>query len=82
MFKVNALRFNSFQQGVFSTCGYLAFKINNMKITPLIGMAKLFVKSKKIKLVLIGAQFGYMGYKYLKSRKRKRNSVKALKTAQ
>ncbi|WP_165748229.1 hypothetical protein [Cellulophaga sp. Z1A5H] len=53
-----------------------------MKITPLIGMAKLFVKSKKIKLVLIGAQFGYMGYKYLKSRRRKRNSVKALKTAQ
>lgn len=43
-------------------------------------MAKLFVKSKKIKLVLIGAQFGYMGYKYLKSRKRKRNNLKTLKS--
>lgn len=54
-----------------------------MKITPLLGVAKFLVTSKKMKLLLIGAQFGYVGYKYLKNRKRKKStkSSKTVKTS-
>ena len=51
-----------------------------MKVTPLLSVAKLLVTSKKMKLVLLGAQFGYLGYKYLKNRKSKKSeaSTKAI----
>ncbi len=54
-----------------------------MKVTPILSLAKMLVKGKKIQLLLIGAQFGYVGYKYLKSRKRKRRekSLKTVKTS-
>lgn len=54
-----------------------------MKITPILGVVKMFVKGKKIKLLLVGAQFGYLGYKYLKSRKRKqkKKSLETIKTS-
>lgn len=62
---------------------YIFRKIEIMKITPLLGVAKFLVTSKKMKLLLIGAQFGYVGYKYLKNRKRKRStkSSKTVKTS-
>lgn len=44
----------------------------NMKKTSLLGIASLFV-GRKMKIVMVGAQFGYMGYKYLKNRKKKSN---------
>ena len=51
-----------------------------MKVAPILSVAKLLVTSKKMKLVLLGAQFGYLGYKYIKNRKRKRSGkpVKAI----
>lgn len=42
-----------------------------MNVSPVLGFAKLLVRSRKTKLILIGAQLGYVGYKYLKDRKRK-----------
>lgn len=54
-----------------------------MKVTPILSVAKMLVTGKKMKLILIGAQFGYLGYKYLKSRKRKgiKTSSKAIKAS-
>lgn len=54
-----------------------------MNISPVLGFAKLLVKSRKTKLLLIGAQLGYVGYKYLKNRKRKypKSKSKTVKTA-
>ncbi|WP_158594698.1 hypothetical protein [Ulvibacterium marinum] len=43
-----------------------------MKKTSLLSIASLFV-GRKMKIVMVGAQFGYMGYKYLKNRKKKSN---------
>lgn len=48
-----------------------------MNISPVLGFAKLLVKSRKTKLILIGAQLGYIGYKYLKNRKRKHSKSKS-----
>jgi hypothetical protein len=42
-----------------------------MNISPVLGFAKLLVKSRKTKLILIGIQLGYVGYKYLNNRKNK-----------
>ena len=37
----------------------------------LIGIAAALVRSRKYTLALVGAQFVYLGYKYLKDRKQK-----------
>ncbi|QWX83191.1 hypothetical protein H0I23_12105 [Cellulophaga sp. HaHaR_3_176] len=50
-----------------------------MNVNPVLSVAKLLVKNRKLKLVLLGAQFGYLGYKILKKRKRKNGSVEAIK---
>lgn len=42
-----------------------------MNLSPVLGLAKLIVKSRKTKLILIGIQLGYVGYKYLNNRKNK-----------
>ena len=54
-----------------------------MQVTPVLSLAKLFVTGKRMKLLLVGAQFGYLGYRYLKSRKKKRKqkSSEAVKTS-
>ena len=52
-----------------------------MNVNPILGVAKLLVTNKKMKMVLLGAQLGYMGYKYLKSRKRKRGGKSAMAIA-
>ena len=44
-------------------------KTKVMNLSPVLGLAKLIVKSRKTKLILIGIQLGYVGYKYLKNRK-------------
>ncbi|MBM1104599.1 hypothetical protein JQC67_00475 [Aurantibacter crassamenti] len=46
-----------------------------MKKSSLIGIAALLVRSRKLKIVLAGAKFSYMGFKYLKNR-RKKSKVK------
>lgn len=41
-----------------------------MKST-LIGIAAALVKGRKFTMALVGAQFAYLGYKYLKEKKQK-----------
>ncbi|SDD94278.1 hypothetical protein SAMN05421636_102387 [Pricia antarctica] len=38
----------------------------------LLGIAAALTKSRKITLALVGAQFLFLGYKYLKNRKQKK----------
>lgn len=38
----------------------------------LFGLAAALTKSRKFTLALVGAQFAYLGYKYLKNRKSKK----------
>lgn len=38
----------------------------------LLGLASALVKGRKYTLMLVGVQFAYLGYKYLKERKQKR----------
>lgn len=40
-----------------------------MRTTTLIGIASAFVKSRKYKILFVGAQFAYLGYKLLKKNK-------------
>ncbi|MGB7393476.1 MAG: hypothetical protein WA913_03685 [Pricia sp.] len=37
----------------------------------LFGLAAALVKGRKYTLLLVGAQFAYLGYKYLKDKKKK-----------
>lgn len=37
----------------------------------LLGIAAALVRSRRFTLTLVGAQFAYLGYKYLKERKQK-----------
>lgn len=46
-----------------------------MKVTPLLSIMKMLVKSRKMKLGLVGVQFGYMSYKYIKNRKRRKKQI-------
>lgn len=52
-----------------------------MNVNPILSVAKLLVKSRKLKLVLLGAQFGYLGYKILKKRKKKSQSTRVIETS-
>lgn len=42
----------------------------------LFGIAAALVKSRKYTLALVGAQFIYLGYKYMQERKSKRIKIK------
>ena len=52
---------------------YIANK--NMKAGSLLSIAKVFAKSKKVKILLVGAQLGYLGYTYLKNRNQHKTEV-------
>jgi hypothetical protein len=41
-----------------------------MTTTTIIGITSALVKSRKYKLILVGAQFAYLGYKLLQKRKK------------
>lgn len=41
-----------------------------MKMTSALGVASTLFRSKKMKIVLVGLQLTYMGYKYYKSKKK------------
>ncbi|WP_262711081.1 hypothetical protein [Aggregatimonas sangjinii] len=41
-----------------------------MKAGTLIGLASTLVRKRKFKLVVVGLQFAYMGYRYLKNKKK------------
>jgi len=43
-----------------------------MKTTTLIGVASALVRSKKYKILFVGAQFAYLGYQLVKKHKRKK----------
>jgi len=52
-----------------------------MKPTSLLGIGSALVSSRKFKLIFVGAQFAYLAYKLLKSKKSdtKRTGMKKLK---
>lgn len=41
-----------------------------MKVGTIIGLASTLVRKRKFKLVVVGLQFAYMGYRYVKNRKK------------
>ncbi|AWX44461.1 hypothetical protein HME9304_01462 [Flagellimonas maritima] len=43
-----------------------------MKKSSLIGIASALVKSRKLKLIFVGAQFAYLGYQLVRKRKQKK----------
>ncbi|MDF4222628.1 MULTISPECIES: hypothetical protein [Maribacter] len=45
-----------------------------MRLTPLFGVAKLLVRSRKLKMAAVGLQLAYLGYTYIKD-KRKNKQV-------
>ncbi|MHA7056950.1 hypothetical protein ACWGOQ_0007000 [Aquimarina sp. M1] len=44
-----------------------------MKSSSILGIASILVKGKKYRLLLAGAQFAYLGFKYYQKKKRKHN---------
>ncbi len=49
-------------------------KNNIMGLSPLFGVAKLLVRSRKLKMAAVGLQLAYLGYTYI-SDKRKNKQV-------
>ena len=43
-----------------------------MGLSPLFGVAKLLVKSRKLKIAAVGLQLAYLGYKYVTDKKKKK----------
>lgn len=41
-----------------------------MGLSPLFGVAKLLVKSRKLKIAAVGLQLAYLGYKYVTDKKK------------
>lgn len=46
-----------------------------MGLSPLFGIAKVLVRSRKLKIAAVGLQLAYLGYKYISDR-RKNKQVK------
>lgn len=44
-----------------------------MKTRTVLGLASTLVRGRKFKMMAVGLQFAYMGYRYIKQRKRKEN---------
>ncbi|WP_405383001.1 hypothetical protein [Maribacter sp. LLG6340-A2] len=42
-----------------------------MGLSPLFGVAKLLVRSRKLKIAAVGLQLAYLGYKYVSDKKKK-----------
>ncbi|KPM32147.1 Hypothetical protein I595_1796 [Croceitalea dokdonensis DOKDO 023] len=49
-----------------------------MKTTTLIGVASALVRSKRYKILFVGAQFAYLGYQLVKKHKRKKRDENSL----
>ncbi|KKM20426.1 hypothetical protein LCGC14_1645570 [marine sediment metagenome] len=44
-----------------------------MKTSTLIGLGSTLFRSRKFKMIAVGLQFAYLGYKFVKNKKRKKS---------